>query len=196
MRPSTKQSIVEAVRMMCRRKEGAAELIVNEAALEVLEDLAQADGWEEMRDDLAAEAVTRRVKRILVAALAIETKQIPLEGMEAMPAVIGSDGVALVTRHLNIQQYRAEERRLETKIRSYGYPRRKPARLEDDKKQLREMKKFDPRFAKYSAGDPDLELWKALETDARQSTKPMVKQRQTASAKRWKKTRSRSTKNQ
>ena len=64
----------------------------------------------------------------------------------------------------------ASRSRLEKRINSYNYKRRKPEHLEQDKRQLEEMKRFDPSFAKYSEMNPDLTLVEAKQLEATEPT--------------------------
>ena len=84
---------------------------------------------------------------------------------------------------------------MEVKIKSYSYARRADVHLQREKKQLREMKRFDPRFARYSAGEPSLPLWKAKELDA-ERLQTAKAQRNRLLAPKGGRAKSRRTKNQ
>jgi hypothetical protein len=89
-----------------------------------------------------------------------------------LPLLITSEGAAILAEQLNYEKYRAEVARLETRINSYSYKRRKPEHLEQDKRQLEEMKRFDPRFAKYSETNPDLTLVEAKQLESTEPAEP------------------------
>jgi hypothetical protein len=82
---------------------------------------------------------------------------------------VSSERAAILSRQLTYQGYQEEVKRLERRIDSYNYKRRNPEKLERDRQQLKQMKEFDPRFAKYSEVDPDLQLEKAKEIELKES---------------------------
>lgn len=101
------------------------------------------------------------VNRVITQAKSADPAQRQLPGLEPMQLLITSEGAAILAEQLNYEKYRGEVARLERRINSYNYKRRKPEYLEQDKRQLAEMKRFDPRFAKYSETSPDLTLVEA-----------------------------------
>ena len=87
-----------------------------------------------------------------------------------MPLLVTSEGAAVLSQQLIYDAYQPEWKRLERKIHSYRFKRRKPENLEQDIRRLAEMKQFDPRFAQYSATDPAIPLWKAKEMESKESS--------------------------
>jgi len=136
---------------------------INDAAKQVIEDLKADDNkrWQTLRDHFAQQGVMNYVNRVITQAKAADPAQRQLPGLESMPLLITSEGAAILAEQLNYEKYRAEVARLEKRISSYGYKRRKSEHLEQDKRRLEEMKRFDPRFARYSEKNPDLTLAEA-----------------------------------
>jgi len=106
------------------------------------------------------------VNRVITQAKAADPAQRQLPGLDSMPLLITSEGAAILAEQLNYEKYRGEVARLERRINSYSYKRRKPEYLEQDKRQLAEMKRFDPRFAKYSETNPNLTLVEAKQLES------------------------------
>lgn len=146
---------------------------INEAAKQVMDDLKADDNkqWKELREYFTQEGVMRYVNRVITQARAADPTQRQLPGLESMPLLITSEGAAILAEQLNYEKYRAEVGRLERRINSYEYKRRKPEYLEQDKRQLEEMKRFDPRFAKYSETNADLTLVEAKQLEASEPPK-------------------------
>ena len=169
-----RRALVGRIRAICSRKAASGPFVITEAASEVAAELSvDPSEWTAMREHLANKALERAVRRILrKTPVAADSPERCLPGLENLPPIITVDGLALVSRELNLDQYRAEERRLHRRITNYSYERRKDAHLERDKKQLKEMRRFDPRFAIYAAAMPDLPLWKAKEIDTEQKSRP------------------------
>lgn len=82
-----------------------------------------------------------------------------------MPLLIPSERAAILSAELDYAMYQSVVKRLERKIQSYRYPRRAPENLESDRRQLAQMKGFDPRFARLSAENPELTLRRAKEME-------------------------------
>jgi hypothetical protein len=76
----------------------------------------------------------------------------PLPGLESLPLLITSEGAAIVVEQLNYEKYRAEAARLERRIKSYNYKRRKPERLEQDR-LARVLHRRSERSNARSSGD-------------------------------------------
>jgi len=146
---------------------------INDAAKQVMDDLKADDNkrWKELRDHFAQEGVMKYVNRVITQAKAADPAQRQLPGLESMPLLITSEGAAILAEQLNYEKYRGEAARLEKRINSYRYKRRKPEHLEQDKRQLEEMKRFDPRFAKYSETNPDLTLVEAKQLESSEPPK-------------------------
>jgi hypothetical protein len=144
---------------------------INDAAKQVIDDLKAEDNkrWKELRDHFAEQGVTNYVNRVITQAKSADPAQRHLPGLESMPLLITSEGAAILAEQLNYEKYRAEVERLEKRINSYAYKRRKSEHLEQDKRQLEEMKRFDPRFAKYSQKNLNLTLAEAKTIEATQS---------------------------
>jgi hypothetical protein len=149
-----------------------APFAINDAAKQVMDDLKADDNkrWKELRDHFAQEGVMKYVNRVITQAKAADPAQRQLPGLESMPLLITSEGAAILAEQLNYEKYRVEVARLEKRINSYNYKRRKPEHLEQDKRQLEEMKRFDPSFAKYSETNPDLTLVEAKQLEATEPT--------------------------
>ena len=98
-------------------------------------------------------------------AKAADPAQRVLPGLESLPLLITSEGAAILAEQLNYDRYQTEVKRLERRINSYKYKRRKPENLEQDMRRLEEMKRFDPRFAKYAEDNPDLTLAQAKQME-------------------------------
>ena len=156
-----------------------APFALNDAATQIIDDFKVHDNkrWKELRDHFALEGVMKYVHRVLNQAKAADPTQRRLPGLESMPLLITAEGAAILAEQLNYEKYRAEVRRLAKRIDSYNYKRRKPEHLEQDKRQLEEMKRFDPRFAKYSRTNPDLTLGEAKQREANESPKRARKRR-------------------
>jgi hypothetical protein len=161
--------LVERIEHICRDlAKNGAPFAINDAAKQVMDDLKADDNkrWKELREHFAQEGVMKYVNRVITQAKAADPAQRQLPGLESMPLLITSEGAAILAEQLNYEKYRTEVGRLERRINSYNYKRRKPENLEQDKRQLEEMKRFDPRFAKYSETNPDLTLVAAKQLEA------------------------------
>ena len=172
--------LVERIEHVCHDlAEKGAPFAIDDAANQVMGDLKADDNkrWKELRDHFAQEGVMKFVNRVITQAKAADPAQRLLPGLESMPLLITSEGAAILAEQLNYEKYRAELGRLERRINSYNYKRRKPENLEQDKRQLEEMKRFDPRFAKYSEMNPDLTLVEAKQLEA---TEPPKRRRKRA----------------
>jgi hypothetical protein len=164
--------LVDRIENTCHdlAKKGAP-FAISDAAKQIMDDLKADDNnrWKELRDNFAQEGVMKYVNRVITQAKAADPAQRQLPGLESMPLLITSEGAALLAEQLNYEKYRGEVARLERRINSYNYKRRKPEYLEQDKRQLAEMRRFDPRFAKYSETNPELTLVEAKQLE---SSKP------------------------
>ena len=167
--------LVERIENVCHNlAQKGASFAINDAAMQVMHDLKVDDNkrWKELRDYFAQEGVVKYVSRVIMQAKAADPAQRQLPGLESMPLLITSEGAAILAEQLNYEKYRTEVARLEKRINSYNYKRRKPEYLEQDKRQLEEMKRFDPRFAKYSETNPDLTLVAAKQLEASEPPEP------------------------
>jgi hypothetical protein len=172
--------LVERIENVCHDlAEKRAPFAIEDAAKQVIDDLKADDNkrWRELRDHLAQEGVMKYVNRVIAQAKAADPAQRQLPGLESMPLLITSEGAAILAEQLNYEKYRAEVARLEKRINSYNYKRRKPEHLEQDNRQLEEMKRFDPRFAKYSRTNPDLTLAEAKQLEATKPAEPPKRRR-------------------
>lgn len=161
--------LVERIENVCHHlADKGTPFEIGEAAKQVMDDLKAHDNkrWKELRDHFTQEGVMKYVNRVITQAKAADPAQRQLPGLESMPLLIASEGAAILAEQLNYKKYRTEVARLEKRINSYNYKRRKPENLEQDKRQLEEMKRFNPRFAKYSATNPDLTLVEAKQLEA------------------------------
>jgi hypothetical protein len=166
--------LVERIEKVCHDlADKGTPFAINDAAKQVMDDLKTDDNnrWKELRDHFAQEGVLKYMNRVITQAKAADPAQRQLPGLESMPLLITSEGAAILSEQLNYEKYRVEVERLEKRINSYNYKRRKPEHLEQDKRQLEEMKRFDPRFAKYSERNPDLTLVEAKHLEAAEASK-------------------------
>jgi hypothetical protein len=146
---------------------------INDAAKTVVDELKADDNrrWKELRDYFAEQGVITYVNRVITQAKAADPKQRNLPGLESMPLLITSEGAAILAEQLKYDRYQSEVKRLEKRIKSYSNLRRKPENLEMDQRRLDEMKRFDPRFAKYAESNPDLTLAEAKQLEAAEPPK-------------------------
>jgi hypothetical protein len=164
--------LMECIRRVCQNLAQKGSFQLEDAANQVIADL-NAEGahrWKHIRDQLATQGVTRYINKVIAQAQAPDSAQGTLPGLESMPLLVSSQGAAVLSQQLVYAGYQSEWKRLERKINSYKYKRRKPENLEDDIRRLKQMKQFDPRFAHYSAEDPELPLWKAKELERKDAS--------------------------
>jgi hypothetical protein len=155
-----------------RAKEGG--FAINEAAQQVIDEFKADDNkrWKELRDHFAEHGVIHMVNRVITQAKAADPAQRNLPGLESMPLLVTSEGAAILTEQLKYDRYQSEVKRLEKRIKSYSNRRRKPENLAMDQRRLEEMKRFDPRFAKYAEDNPDLTLAEAKQLEANEPPPP------------------------
>ena len=89
-----------------------------------------------------------------------------------MPLLITSEGAPILAEQLMYDCYQSDVKRLEKRIKSYSNRRRKPENLALDQRRLEEMKRFDPRFAKFaesrsSGNSPRSEIFSELQWPCR-----------------------------
>jgi hypothetical protein len=65
-----------------------------------------------------------------------------------------SEGAAILAEQLKYDRYQSEVKRLEKRFNSYSHARRKPENLEQDKRRLEEMKRFDPTIREVLGDEP------------------------------------------
>ena len=167
--------LIERIEQVCHELAKRGSFAINDAADQVITEL-RADNlhrWERMRDHFAIQSVTHFVNRVIAQAKAADPAQRRLPGLESLPLLITSEGAAILAEQLDYGRYQEEVRRLEQKIKSYRYKRRKPENLEQDILRLQEMKRFDPRFASYSQDDPDLTLGEAKQREASEANQAL-----------------------
>ena len=174
--------LVERIQKVCHEFAKKGSFAINDAANQIIGELQDDDSrrWKQMRDHFASQGVINYVNRVITQEKAADPAQRSLPGLESLPLLITSEGAAVLAEQLNYDRYQTEVKRLERKITSYQYKRRKPENLEQDKHRLEEMKRFDPRFAKYSESNPDLTLAEAKQletTELNQSGKTPRRQR-------------------
>jgi hypothetical protein len=159
--------LVERIEQVCHELAQKGSFAINDAANQVIDQLADDDArrWKQMRDHFAAQGVVHYVNRVITHAKAADPVQRSLPGLESLPLLITSEGAAILAEQLNYDRYQTEVKRLEKRIDSYKYKRRKPENLEEDMRRLDEMKRFDPRFAKYSENNPELTLGQAKQME-------------------------------
>lgn len=137
----------------------------------------KAGEWTRIRDHFAHRGVRGYLNKVIAQAKAADPEQRKLPGLESMPLLIPSEGAAILSEQLVYKGYHTVLNRLERKINSYQYKRRKPEHLEDDLRRLAEMKAFDPRFEKYSKDNPELTLKQAKDLEAAEPTRRKKGQR-------------------
>jgi hypothetical protein len=171
--------LVGRIQDVCNARAKEGSFAINEAAQQVIDDLKSEDNkrWKALRDHFAEQGVIHFVNRVITQAKAADPEQRNLPGLESMPLLITSEGAAILAEQLKYDHYQSEVKRLEKRINSYSNLRRKPENLEMDKRRLEEMKRFDPRFAKYSEKNPDLTLGEAKQLEASQPPEPSKRRR-------------------
>ena len=162
--------LVAHIEQACSRLAKKGSFDIGEAAADVIHALIEEDAtrWKQIRDHFAAQGVVNHVNRVIAQAKAADPAQRVLPGLESLPLVITADGAAVLAEQLNYARYQTELKRLEQRINSYHYKRRKPENLEQDMLRLEEMKRFDPRFATYSKDAPELTLGEAKRMEAKE----------------------------
>ena len=173
--------LIEKVRQVCSELAKKGAFLIEDVAIQAIAELSDEDGrhWKQIRDDFAHAGVTRYVNKVIAQAQTADPDQqilpgmesVPIPGLEAMPLLVTAEGAAILSRQITYERYQAEMNRLERQIKSYKYKRRKPEKLEQQEQQLLEMKQFDPRFAKYSEADPELQLDDAKKMELKESTR-------------------------
>jgi hypothetical protein len=160
-----------------RAKEGS--FAINDAAQQVIDEVRAEDNkrWKELRDYFTEQGVIHMVNRVITQAKAADPKQRHLPGLESMPLLITSEGAAILAEQLKYDRYQSEVKRLEKRIKSYSNLRRKPENLAMDQRRLEEMKRFDPRFAKYAENNPDLTLAEAKKLEEEEPSAPKGRKR-------------------
>ncbi|HYW48641.1 MAG TPA: hypothetical protein VE959_37600 [Bryobacteraceae bacterium] len=162
--------LVERINQVCQELAEKGSFLIDDAANQVIAELRAQNprNWTQIRDHFAVRGVTRYIHKVVEQAKAADPAQATLPGLESMPLLVTSEGAAILSQQLIYDAYQTEWKRLERKINSYKYKRRKPENLEHDIQRLAEMKQFDPRFAQYSEKDPDIPLWKAKEMELKE----------------------------
>ena len=163
--------LVGRIQDVCNERAKKGSFAINEAAKQVIDELRAEDNrrWKEMRDHFAEQGVMHVVNRVITQAKAADPAQRSLPGLESMPLLVTSEGAAILAEQLKYDRFQGEVKRLEKRINSYSHARRKPENLEQDKRRLEEMKRFDPRFAKYAENNPELTLAEAKQIEAAES---------------------------
>jgi hypothetical protein len=166
--------LVERIRQVCKELAKKGSFLIEDAANQVIAELIAENGrdWKQIRDHFATRGVTRYVNKIIEQAQAADPAQGTLPGLESMPLLVTSEGAAILSQQLKYEGYQTEWKRLERKINSYRYKRRKPENLKEDIQRLAQMKQFDPRFEQYSADDPEIPLCKAKEMELKELSAP------------------------
>ena len=184
------RTVLDAVFEICRAKALAGQRIVIADAVRDAEKRMNAEMLAKLDAELRSAHLAATFTRVLAKVAASDPLQPKLPGFESLPPITRIDGIAVPFREVNIDQYQGTREKLEKRLRDYLYPRRKPEAVKALKQQIRELKQFSRPFAKLSAGQPELPLWKAKELEAARQEKPMVRQRRKAIRKRWEKAKS------
>ncbi|MCC6590189.1 MAG: hypothetical protein IT168_26085 [Bryobacterales bacterium] len=166
--------LVGRIQDVCTARAKAGGFAINEAAQQVIDEFKADDNkrWKALRDYYAQQGVIHMVNRVITQAKTADPAQRNLPGLESMPLLITAEGAAILTEQLKYDRFQSEVKRLEKRIKSYSNRRRKPENLAMDQRRLEEMKKFDPRFAKYAETNPDLTLAEAKQIEAKQEPGP------------------------
>jgi hypothetical protein len=166
--------LVGRIQDVCDGRAKQGSFAINDAAQQVIDELRGVDNkrWKALRDYFAEQGVMHMVNRVITQAKAADPKQRHLPGLESMPLLITSEGAAILAEQLKYDRYQSEVKRLEKRIKSYSNRRRKPENLAMDQQRLQEMKRFDPRFAKYAEANPELTLAEAKQLEATEPTPP------------------------
>jgi hypothetical protein len=170
--------LFENTEKVCHALAQKGPFAISDAAGQVFQQLSRNDApaWKRIQEHFALQGVITYVNKIIAQAKAADPARRKLPGLESMPLLVTSEGAAILSEQLIYNGYQTELKRLERKIESYKYKRRKPENLEQDLKRLTEMKTFDPRFAKYSKDKPDLTLAEAKVIEA-EEVKPHKKRK-------------------
>jgi hypothetical protein len=166
--------LVGRIQDVCTARAKEGSFAINEAAQQIIDEFKADDNkrWKELRDHFAEQGVIHMVNRVITQAKAADPAQRNLPGLESMPLLVTSEGAAILTEQLKYDRYQSEVKRLEKRIKSYSNRRRKPENLAMDQRRLEEMKRFDPRFAKYAENNPDLTLAEAKQLEANEPAPP------------------------
>jgi hypothetical protein len=171
--------LVGRIQDVCDARAKQGSFAINDAAQQVIDDMRDEDNkrWKELRAYFAEQGVITMVNRVITQAKAADPKQRHLPGLESMPLLITSEGAAILAEQLKYDRYQSEVKRLEKRIKSYSNRRRKPENLAMDQRRLEEMKRFDPRFAKYAEANPELTLAEAKKLEATEPAPPHGRRR-------------------
>lgn len=166
--------LVGRIQDVCNERAKQGSFAINDAAKQVIDEMRAEDKarWKELRDHFAEQGVITFVNRVITQAKAADPKQRHLPGLESMPLLITSEGAAILAEQLKYDRYQSEVKRLEKRIKSYSNRRRKPENLALDQRRLEEMKRFDPRFAKFAESNPDLTLAEAKKLEEEEPPAP------------------------
>lgn len=177
--------LIERIRQVCAEM-APNGFLVEDAAEKVIAELRDDDtqSWKQIRDHFATRGVTRHVYKFIATLHQIDPEQPmfpgfdfdPLPGLEAMPPLVTAEGSATLSRQLTYESYLAEMKRLDRRIKSYRYRRRKPENLKQDQERLMQMKQFNPRFAQFAKVDPALILEKAKDLEGKESRRSAKRQ--------------------
>jgi hypothetical protein len=110
-----------------------------------------AERWAEVSHQIARRSIAGQIRAIK--RKTPDARQLSFAGFQHVWIVEGE----------TLDRYRARITALERRIRSYNYERRSPERLKEDKRELREMKRLEPKLAPYFAGAPDMTVDRATE---------------------------------
>jgi len=158
------RTLIEALQEVCRKKSAAGRFSIPDAAREFTAGLEK-----DTILQLAADRIAGAMERLLPKAVKSDPThpaQTSFGFAHMEPITITKDKTAIQSREMILLEYRADTARLEKKLVGYKYARRKKPDIEALEKQIQERKRFDPRFAKLTAGEPELPVWKAKELDA------------------------------
>lgn len=87
----------------------------------------------------------------------------------------GYEHISSLVRGNTLEQYRERIAFLERRIHNYDYPRRSPEKLKQDKTELREMKRLEPKITPYFAGVAEMTVDRAAELLQAHMEKPSVR---------------------
>ncbi len=158
MTAGVKRRLVEAIHAERTAKPTAEKFVAADIARSVIRRLAVEDPeWETTRDGIVLESITALVDR--------EERKAKdaTESLVAWLPFPEFQHISAEVRHDTLETYRERITTLEARIKSYKYPRRSDEKVKLDKRELREMKRLEPKITPFCAGDPAMTVGRAVE---------------------------------
>ena len=140
---------------------------------QVIDELKADDNkrWKELRDHFAEQGVMNYVNRVITQAKAADPaqRQPPRPRIHAAPRHLGRSSDPRRTAQIRPVPSRSQAPGETDQLLLEPAPQAREPR--QDKRRLEEMKRFDPRFAKYAEDNPDLTLAEAKQLEANEPPK-------------------------